>query len=63
MNFVNEKAMSDNIKYMRTLINAKCFNSKLSGRSVKKKNELKEYQKIVFDVIATEKDPNYKVGI
>ena len=63
MNFVTEKAMIDHIKYMRTNVNAKCFNSKLSGRTPKKKNELKEYQKIVFDVIATEKDPNYKVGI
>ena len=63
MNFANEKKMQDNIKYMRTAVNSKCFNSNLTGRKFKQKNQLKEYQKIVYDVIATEKNPNYKVGI
>ena len=63
MNFSNERKMIDNIKYMRTMVTAKCFNNGLTGQKLKAKNQLKEYQKIVYDVVATEKNPNYKVGI
>ena len=63
MKFANERAMIHNIKYMRTMVTAKCFNNGLTGQKLKAKNQLKEYQKIVYDVVATEKNPNYKVGI
>jgi hypothetical protein len=43
---------------MRTMVTAKCFNNGLTGQKLKAKNQLKEYQKIVYDVIATEKNPN-----
>ena len=58
MKFANKKSMIRNIKYMRTMVIAKCFNNGLTGQKSKAKNQLKEYQKIVYDVIATEKNPN-----
>ena len=64
MKFANEKAMIRNIKYMRTMVTAKCFNNGLTtDQKLKAKNQLKEYQKIVYDVIATEKNPNYKTNL
>ena len=63
MKFANERKMIDNIKYMRTMVTAKCFNNGLTGRKLIAKNQLKEYQKIVYDVIATEKNPNYKTNL
>ena len=54
MKFANEEAMTNNIKYMRTMVTAKCFNNGLTGQKLKAKNQLKEYQKIVYDVIATD---------
>ena len=60
MKFANERKMIDNIKYMRTMVTAKCFNNESTGRKLKAKNQLKEYQKIVYDVVATEKNPNYR---
>ena len=54
MKFANKKSMIRNIKYMRTMVNAKCFNNGLMGQKLKAKNQLKEYQKIVYDVIATD---------
>ena len=58
MKFANKKSMIRNIKYMRTMVTAKCFNNELTGQKSKARNQLKEYQKIVYDVIATEKNPN-----
>ena len=64
MKFSNEKAMIRNIKYMRTMVTAKCFTNGLTtDQKLKAKNQLKEYQKIVYDVIATEKNPNYKTNL
>ena len=63
MKFANERKMIDNIKYMRTMVTVKCFNNELTGRKLKAKTQLKEYQKIVYDVIATEKNPNYKTNL
>ena len=54
MKFANEEAMTNNIKYMRTMVTSKCFNNGLTGQKSKAKNQLKEYQKIVYDVIATD---------
>ena len=54
MKFANEEAMINNIKYLRTMVTAKCFNNGLTGQKLKAKNQLKEYQKIVYDVIATD---------
>ena len=63
MKFVNEGQMINNIKYMRTMVTAKCFNNGSTGRKLLAKNQLKEYQKIVYDVVAAEKNLNYEVGI
>ena len=64
MKFANEKAMIRNIKYMRTMVTAKCFNNELTtDQKLKAKHQLKEYQKIVYEVIATEKNPNYETNL
>ena len=46
------------------MVTAKCFNNELTtDQKLKAKNQLKEYQKIVYDVIATEKNPNYETNL
>ena len=63
MKFDNKRKMIRNIKYMRTMVNTKCFNNGLTGQKLMPKNQLKEYQKIIYDVIATEKNPNHKTNL
>ena len=40
---------------MRNMVTTKCFNNGLTGRKLIARNQLKEYQKIVYDVIEMEK--------
>lgn len=62
MGFEKPKNMTRNINYLKKVLNAKTSNTGLSGRKPKAKNDLLDYEEIIYECTKDEKNKDVKVS-